>query len=87
LRLAGVPEPMPATLINLSSGGMRVRVAHAAASQVTVGDMVDTTLGPDRIPVHARIVNREGDHLGLQFLITDRQLAGRVDNYLDQLLS
>jgi methyl-accepting chemotaxis protein len=87
LRLSGSGEPIPGTLINLSSGGMRVELDPDTASRVAVGDMVDTRLGPDPIAVHARVVNRDGDQIGLQFLITEEEQATRIEAYLTDLLS
>jgi methyl-accepting chemotaxis protein len=87
LRLSGSGNPIPGTLINLSSGGMRVELDPDTATRVAVGDMVDTRLGPDGIAVHARVVNRDGDQIGLQFLITEEQQATRIEAYLTDLLS
>ena len=87
LRLSDSDEPIRGSLINLSSGGMRVELDPATATRVAVGDLLRTRLGPDRIAVHARVVNREGDQLGVQFLITDEQLAARIEAYLTDLLS
>ena len=87
LRLAGSEEPVPATLINLSAGGLRVQLEPATAARVVDGDVVDIKLGPERIAVPARAANRDGDQIGLQFLITSESLAARVDDYLNELLT
>ena len=87
LRLNGSSRAAPATLINFSSGGMRVAVDPAVGAQVAVGDVVDTGLGPERIPVHARVVNRDGDQIGLEFMVGDEPQRARIDGYLSELLS
>jgi methyl-accepting chemotaxis protein len=87
LRVAGSPEPVPATLVNLSAGGMRVQLDPGEGRRVADGELVDTHLGPDRIAVQARVVNRDGDQIGLQFLVTDDALARRIEDYLDGLLT
>ncbi len=87
VRPAGSSEAVPATLVNFSSGGMRLQVDPAAGARMTVGDVVDTTLGPQRIPVHARVANRDGDEVGLEFMIGDDGLRARIDGYIAELLS
>ena len=87
LRLNGSSDAVPATLINFSSGGMRLEVDPAVGARVTVGDVVDTSLGPDRIAVHARVVNRDGDQIGLEFMVGDDHQRARIDGYLSELLS
>jgi methyl-accepting chemotaxis protein len=87
LRVAGSPEPVPVTLINLSAGGMRVQLDPGEGRRVADGELVDTHLGPDRIAVQARVVNRDGDQIGLQFLVTDDAMARRIEDYLDGLLT
>jgi len=87
LRPAGFDEPIPSRLINLSAGGMRVQLDPAAAERVVPGDVIDTRLGPDRIAVHARVANRDGDQIGLQFLITSDAQAVEVEEYISALLS
>jgi methyl-accepting chemotaxis protein len=89
LRRAGA-EPVRGTLLNISAGGLRLRIDAGAG--LSDGDMVETELGAgtDRIPVHARVVSREtgadGDLIGAQFLITDPALAGRVADYVSELV-
>jgi hypothetical protein len=87
LRLSGSSEAVPATLVNLSSGGMRLEVGPAAGARVRVGDVVDMSLGPDRLAVHARVVNRDADQLGLEFMIRDEAQRARIDDYVTDLLS
>ena len=83
-------EPVQGTMLNVSSGGLRLRVD--AGSGLSDGDMVETALGSgaDRIPIHARVVSREtgpdGDVIGAQFLITDARMAGRVADYVSELM-
>jgi hypothetical protein len=89
LRRAG-SEPVPATLINVSEGGMRVKVKPGAG--LTVNEVVDAEVGRvgQPIPVHARVVNHEphsdGDQLGLQFLITEAATADRIQRYVRELV-
>jgi methyl-accepting chemotaxis protein len=89
LRRSGT-EPVRGTLLNVSAGGLRLRVD--AGSGLSGGDMVETELGAgdDRIRIHARVVSREtgpdGDVIGAQFLITDAEMAGRVADYVSELV-
>ena len=89
LRVSGA-EPIQGTLLNVSNGGLRVQVDSAVGLEG--GDFVEAQLGKgdDRIPVRARVVNREvgadGIMLGLEFLITDENLAARVTAYVSELL-
>jgi methyl-accepting chemotaxis protein len=75
-----------ATLLNLSSGGMRVRVDPSL--RVAVGDVVHTEFGDDtdRITLNARVANLEpddaGDLAGMAFLLPDDGTAARIDRYL-----
>jgi methyl-accepting chemotaxis protein len=75
------------TLLNISSGGMRVRVDPSL--RLAVGDVVHTELGDggERIGLKARVANLEqddvGDMAGLAFLIPDDATAERIDRYLD----
>jgi len=91
LRRAGVKEPIPATLLNFSSGGARVQVGPEV--RLAVDDIIDTEVGRagDPIPVHARIANRsacpDGLEIGLQFLVTDDTLVTRLDRYVADLVS
>jgi hypothetical protein len=89
LRVAGVPEPIRGTLVNTSSGGMRVAVDRAAAALMVVGDVVDTSLGlaADAVEVHARIANAHGDEIGLQLFITDDEQGARIDRYFSSVSS
>jgi methyl-accepting chemotaxis protein len=82
LRDAGSGREIQATLLNLSSGGIRVQIPPDAT--LAVGDLVGTSLGDIRVDV--RVVNRddggEGDIVGLEFLVTDERLAGQIEEYL-----
>ena len=81
--------PIRATLLNVSSGGLRLRVDSEAG--LAVGDVVETQLGEgdNTIPINVRVVNREpgpdGDVVGVQFLITDAPLAQLVEAYVSEL--
>jgi methyl-accepting chemotaxis protein len=91
LRRPSATKPVHATLLNIGTGGIRVRIDAPAGLEV--GDVVDTELGRpgDLIAVHARVANlgtgAEGDQIGLQFLITDDRLADRIDRYVSELAS
>jgi methyl-accepting chemotaxis protein len=90
LRPRGAGGPVAATLLDVSSGGMRLQLDGGVA--IAIGDVVDVTLvhGDDRIPVDARVVNRgtgaEADQIGLQFLVSDDRLAQRIEGYVDRVL-
>jgi methyl-accepting chemotaxis protein len=89
LRRASSRADIPATLLNVSSGGMRVQLEPDA---VAIGDLVDLQLidGEDVIPVHARVANQgrdeEGDVVGLQFMITDDRMAERIAAYVKRMV-
>jgi prophage DNA circulation protein len=91
LRRPSATKPVHATLLNIGTGGIRLRIDAPAGLEV--GDVVDTELGRpgDLIAVHARVANlgtgAEGDQIGLQFLITDDRLADRIDRYVSELAS
>ncbi|NMO52731.1 HAMP domain-containing protein [Actinoplanes sp. TBRC 11911] len=74
LTIAGRP-PLPATTQNLSAGGLRCTVQPGA--RIAEGDTVTVALGADdkRITVHATVVSKEGDDLGLQFIPPDAAAA------------
>jgi methyl-accepting chemotaxis protein len=88
LRRVGA-EPIPTTLLNVSSGGLRLGVDPSAG--LAIGDVVETQLGEGAaaIPINVRVVNREpgpdGDVIGVQFLITDPALARAVEAYVSGL--
>jgi hypothetical protein len=85
LRLEGRSDPVPAKLINVSSGGLRCSVDPNL--RLNVGDIVDAELAsPEgQVNVHAQVTHRgvgeEADQVGLQFLITDTALASRLERY------
>jgi methyl-accepting chemotaxis protein len=86
LRDAGSSREVEATLLNVSSGGMRVQIAPDA--RLAVGDLVDTLLGA--VAVDVRVVSREtseeGDVAGLEFIVTDKRLRARIDEYVAGML-
>jgi methyl-accepting chemotaxis protein len=88
LRRSGSGELTPATLLNLSSGGMRVRVDPSL--HLAVGDVVHAELadGSERLTLNARVANLEpddgGDVAGMAFLVPDDATAHRIDRYLDR---
>jgi methyl-accepting chemotaxis protein len=90
LRRSGSAGDIPATLLNVSSGGMRVQIEPDAV--LIVGDVIDSQLSDanDVIPVPARVANRrggdEGDVVGLQFMVTDDTMAERIDAYVERML-
>ncbi len=88
LRRPGSSGRIQATKLNVSTGGMRVRLDPGAS--LIPDDVLELTLegGGDRIPLYARVINRDGgDVYGLQFLITDQALSDRVDAYLKSLVT
>jgi hypothetical protein len=90
IRIPGRDAPVPAKLVNISSGGVRCAVDPGVA--LAEGDVVDIqVISPtDSISASARAVNairRDGDQeVGLQFLITDEALAGRIADFVRDLL-
>jgi methyl-accepting chemotaxis protein len=89
LRRTVTGDSVDASLLNVSSGGMRLQIASEVPLEA--GEMVDTELVDqvDRVPIHARVANRspstDGDVAGLQFMLTDDAIAGRIDAYLARL--
>ncbi|MEV6632155.1 methyl-accepting chemotaxis protein [Actinoplanes sp. NPDC051470] len=83
LRVTGRADPVPATLINVGVGGMRIQVDPSMTGGLVTGDVVETTVGDH--PVQARLVNKDGHELGLQFLFADDKQAERVEDYLGTL--
>lgn len=82
-------DPVEASLMDLSSGGLRVRPMGAG---LAVGELVEVDgLGQpdDPIPVRARVESLRGgagnDEAGLQLMITDGRTAERIDRYLEEL--
>ncbi|PRY17676.1 methyl-accepting chemotaxis protein [Pseudosporangium ferrugineum] len=82
-------EPVDAALIDVSTGGLRVR---PAAADLAAGDMVEVEgLGVPGEPIEvlARIeslgIGAAGDEAGLQLMITDGATAERLERYLDHL--
>jgi methyl-accepting chemotaxis protein len=86
LRHSGSNGSGAGTLLNLSSGGMRVRVDPGL--RLAVGDVLHTEFGDgsDRITLTARVANLEhddvGDVAGMAFLVADDAMAERIDRYL-----
>jgi methyl-accepting chemotaxis protein len=75
-------EPLPVTLVNVSAGGMRCALPGGAG--IAEGDAVgvELTHGDDRIDLHATVMNSADGEVGLQFLITDGELADRLDVFV-----
>jgi hypothetical protein len=86
LRHSGANRSGDGTLLNLSSGGMRVRVDPDL--RLAVGDVLHTEFGAgsDRIALNARVANLEhegvGEVAGMAFLVADESTAERIDRYL-----
>ena len=84
--------PVPVTTINISAGGLRCTVPPGLS--LREGDTVSAELahGQEQITVHARVVNSapgepgEEPEIGLQFLVTDDALAGRLSTYVQGVL-
>ncbi|MFI7597479.1 methyl-accepting chemotaxis protein [Actinoplanes sp. NPDC049681] len=82
-------DPVEASLIDVSSGGLRVRLTDGG---LTVGELVEVEgLGHpgEPVPVRARVESLRGgagkDEAGLQLMITDGRTAERIDRYLEDL--
>jgi len=91
LRQAGPAAPIAATLLNVGTGGARIQVGPQV--RMSPGDIVETEVGhpQDPITVYARVANQDsaggGNQFGLQFLISDEEMAGRLDRYLADLVN
>ena len=85
LRVPGASGPVAANLLNLSVGGMRVQADQEVFGKVANGTVVETTVG--ELPVRARVVNHDGDELGLQFAFTGDDEARRVADQVGAMLS
>ncbi|MDI6103158.1 methyl-accepting chemotaxis protein [Actinoplanes sp. NEAU-A12] len=92
LRCPGRPA-VSAPLVNVSAGGMRCLISHEDYRFLCEGASLDVDLdsGDEQMTVHARVVNsadsRDGQEIGLQFLITDTALADRLATLADQLIN
>jgi methyl-accepting chemotaxis protein len=94
LRLGGRPEGHPATLVDLSAGGLRCRVAPGL--DVAVGTPVEAELGLEDgrseppVRVHCQVMHAvpAGDwtETGLQFLNPPAGVAERIDRYVTRLV-
>ena len=73
------------TVLVMGVGERSVRRWPRSRSAFTARMIVPTPV--ERIPVHARVANRDGDELGLEFMITDDELQARIDGYIAELLS
>jgi c-di-GMP-binding flagellar brake protein YcgR len=88
----GGRPPVPVTTINISSGGLRCGVPPGL--RVGEGDSVSVELehGGERLTVHANVVNSAGTEggedreVGLQFMITDEEMAERVSAFVRRVL-
>jgi methyl-accepting chemotaxis protein len=85
LRLPGAYVPVTVNLLNLSAGGMRVQADHEHIEGLAPGDVLEVSLGDAR--VQARVVNIDGDELGLQFLFTSDAHAQQIDEHVKRMLS
>jgi methyl-accepting chemotaxis protein len=83
LRQTGRAEPLLATLINVGVGGMRVQMDPARTGSLVPGDVVETTVGP--VKVQARLANKDGAQLGLQFLFANDEQAQQLEDYVGTL--
>jgi methyl-accepting chemotaxis protein len=89
IRLQRGADRLSTELINLSRGGIRVRVAPD--DRLGIGDVVVIeTLGALREPIQARVVSlgagEEKGEAGLQFMVPDDALAERIDRYVAELV-
>ena len=85
LRVPGASLPVVLNLLNLSSGGVRVQADHEHTEGLVPGDVVEVSLR-DTV-VQARVVNNDGDELGLQFLFTSNAHAEQINEQVQQMLS
>ncbi|GIJ56581.1 methyl-accepting chemotaxis protein [Virgisporangium aurantiacum] len=92
LRVEGRPEPHPATLVDLSGGGLRCRtsIALTAGSPVEVELALEDGRPEVRVRLHCQVmhVGRAGDwtEAGLQFLDPPADVAARIDRYVARLV-
>ncbi|MEV6495284.1 methyl-accepting chemotaxis protein, partial [Actinoplanes sp. NPDC051633] len=85
VRLPGAALPITASLLNLSSGGLRVQADRDRIEHLATGDVVEVSL--DGLMVQSRVVNNDGDQLGLQFMLTSEAHAAQVEQRVQRLLS
>jgi methyl-accepting chemotaxis protein len=87
LRDSAQDRDVHGTMLNVSSGGMQIRVDSDA--RLAVGDLVGTSLGSVGLDVRVRSrePGDEGDVVGLEFLITDEHLADQIEAYMAALAS
>jgi len=91
LSIAG-RAPVPINMINISAGGLRCGVPPGMS--LHEGDTVSVELahGQEHMSVHASVVNSapgepgEQPEVGLQFLVTDDALAGRLASFVQRVL-
>ncbi|MFC4068186.1 methyl-accepting chemotaxis protein, partial [Actinoplanes subglobosus] len=90
LRRASKPA-LEAPLVNVSAGGLRCLMPAGELLAEGTNLDVDLDSGDDRMTVHARVVNsadnRDGQEIGLQFLITDDAQATRLAAMADRLIA
>ncbi|GIE27014.1 methyl-accepting chemotaxis protein [Actinoplanes italicus] len=90
LRCPGRPA-VEAPLVNVSAGGLRCLVPEEARLIEGTSLEADLDGGDDRVTVHARVVNsadtRDGQEIGLQFLIADEAEATRLATLADRLIN
>ena len=90
LRVNGLPERHQATLIDLSSGGLRCRIEPPVRLDVGATVEVEMDLGGGAVRSHARVmhVERIGDtqDTGMQFLAPDEEAVNRIERYVENQL-
>jgi methyl-accepting chemotaxis protein len=90
LRCPGRP-PLESPLVNVSAGGLRCLVPEAARLIEGTSLEVDLNSGSDSVTVQARVVNsadtRDGQEIGLQFLIADEAESSRLAALADRLIN
>ncbi|MFI7547602.1 methyl-accepting chemotaxis protein [Actinoplanes sp. NPDC049599] len=89
VRLLRGEDLLSTELINVSRGGVRVRVAPDV--RLGIGDAIRIEgLGPIRDSIEARVVSlgvgEEQGEVGLQFMVPDNVLAERIDRYVADLV-
>ncbi|MEV6298950.1 methyl-accepting chemotaxis protein [Actinoplanes sp. NPDC051861] len=84
-------SPAEAALVNVSAGGLRCIAPPDRSLPEGTTLEAELTSDGETLAVHARVVNsaetRDGQEIGLQFLVTDEALAERLVNFADRLLA
>ncbi|WP_127542809.1 methyl-accepting chemotaxis protein [Actinoplanes sp. OR16] len=79
--------PVEAVLVNVSAGGLRCQVPDSRQFDEGHDLKVQLDSGGEHLELVARVVNRDGPEIGLQFMITDEGLAERLVSFADRLMS